>query len=326
MKQHKNTTDIRNVAELKKMVIANAIASGNTFAFHNLFSAVREFSGGKDENEITLPLLDRVRYLIPQGETLESPKFRAALELVEKHDLKGDMIPAVFLEETAKEAVARGNFAYAEDAYRLLGAKKEMVALYAQTGEHLLRESKAKEGALSFFVAASLEQPIGPHFQYLGPELHSKCLTEPQKCVTNLPLEELVDTGIRFLLQNDALAERLLAAVRPEQRKRILATLAVCRDLDLSESIANLRAATAELSKIVDGKPDEYSSIGPTLLGRPTGTNESWQYLKEFCLEHPVGSLGVCLKRVRDKIVLIPVIRDGKSLLDLLLPPEFLAT
>lgn len=325
MKSKKINADIRDVAELKRLVIANAIVTGNTFAFHDLFSAIKEFSEGTDSSAVTEALWDHLRYLFPQGEAAESPKFRAAMELVEKHDLKEDTIPAVLLEETAKEAVAGGKFAYAEEAYRLLGIKKEMVALYAQSGEQWLREGKPRNGALSFFVAASIEQPIGPHFQYLGPELHSKCLAESTKCVTALPVEEIVDAGIRFLLQNDGLAERLLATVHPEQKKYVLATLAVCTDADLPELVKNLRGAVADFSKIVDGKPDDYASIGPALLGRPTGSNESWQYLKEFCTEHPLGSLCVCLKRVRDKIVLIPVVRDGTPLIDLLLPSEFLA-
>ncbi len=325
MKRDKITSaDIRNVAELKRLVIANAVATGNTFAFHDLFSRLKEFADTDDETGVGPTLLEHLAYLLPHAEMAESPRFRAAMELVESRELKGDAVPAALLEEAAKEAVARGKFSYAEDAYRLLGIKKEMVALYAQAGEQFVRDDKPERAATAFFVAASIDQPIGPHYQYLGPELHSQCPSEPEKCLTALSPELLVEAGINFLLPNDALAQRLIAAARPEQRRRVLGALAVCRDMNLPELVSNLRAAAAALSNIENGKPDDYSPIGPMLLGRETGANEPWQFLREFCFEHPVGSLCVCMRTVRNTLVLVPVVRDGKPLIDLLLPPELL--
>lgn len=326
MRDKKTTlsADIKNVADFKKRVVAHAIATGNSFAFHELFSRIREVPDITDESRVGPALLDHLEYLLPADDMAESPGFRSAMELVEKHGLQDNVLPAAILEETAKEAVARGRFAYAEEAYKLLGIKKEMVALYAQAGEQLLREDRAKHAAMSFFVAASLDQPIGPHYQYLGPELHSKCLAEPEKCLTALPIDLLIDAAIRFLFPGEALADRLMGSVKPEQKGRVLATLAVCRDLDLPTLVEGLRDAVAALSKIGNGQPDDYSPIGPMLLGRTTGTDEAWQYLREFCFEHPLGSLCVCVKMIRRTPVLVPVIRDGRSLIDLLLPPEFL--
>ena len=186
-------------------------------------------------------------------------------------------------------------------------------------------------GSLGASIAAfrsstqrSIDQPIGPHFQYLGPELHSECPAKPELCVTGLSVEELVDTGIGFLLANETLAQKITAAARPEQKRHVLASLAVCRDMDFPELVANLREAGGDLSEIDDGKPDDYSSVGPTLLGRTTGTGDAWQYFREFCFEHPLGSLCACLKIIRYTPVLVPAVRDGKPLIDLLLPPEFL--
>jgi hypothetical protein len=317
--------DIRTVAELKKLVAANAVATGNSFAFHDLFSRLHEFPEIGDDSGVDHALLDRVAHLLPRAEAAESDGFRAALKLVEKHQLKNDSVPAALLEQTAKEALERGKFAYAEDAYKLLGIKKEMVALYAQTGEQLLRDNKPAQAAIAFFVAASIEQPIGPHFQYLGPELHSGCMAEPQRCVTRLSVQELVDVGIDFLLANETLAQKITTQAIPEQKRHVLASLAVCRDMNLAECVSNLRAAVAALPETDSGKADVYSSVGPTLLGRTTGTGEAWQYFREFCFEHPMGSLCVCLKMVRNARVLVPAVRDGKPLIDLLLPPEFLS-
>jgi len=324
MKTSKPTDSIqvRDTAELKKLVIANAIATGNTFAFHHLFSCLKEFGG--DTSDVSANILSRLNYLLPNEEMMDSPKFRTAMELVEKYELQDDTIPAILLEATAKEAVTCGKFAYAEDAYKLLGIKKEIVALYAQTGEQLLRENKPKHAAMAFFTAASIEQPIGPHYQYLALQLHSRCTAEPHKCVTMLPLDALIETGIRFLLGNDALAQKLNGLAAPAQKQQVLATLALCRDFDLNESVRNLRATVAALAKIEDGKPDDYLPLGLILLGRETGAGESWQYLKEFCFEHPIGALCVCMRAMRDRLVLIPAIRDGKSLIEALLPPEFL--
>jgi len=316
--------EAQNVAELKKLVAANAVATGNTFAFHDLFSRLKEFPDIGDDSSVDSTMLNRLSHLLPGEEAAGSDGFRAALELVEKHQVTADAVPAALLEETAKTALVRGKFAYAEDAYKLLGIKKEMVALYAQTGEQLLRDDKPKQAAISFLVAACIEQPIGPHFQYLGPELHSKCLAEPKQCVTGLPIDELVDAGIEFLLGNETLAQRLAASAQPEQKRHVLATLAVCRDMDFPELVSGLRQAVAALSDIDNGKPDDYSAIGPTLLGRTTGTGDAWQYLREFCFEHPLGSLCVCHRIIRNTPVLVAAVRDGKPLIDLLLPPEFL--
>ena len=317
---------IRNVAELRKLVAANAIATGNTFAFHNLFLRLREFPDTGDDSEISSAMLDRLSHFLPREETTGSDGFRAAMELVEKHQIKSNTVPAALLEETAKEALERGKFAYAEDAYKLLGIKKEIVALYAQTGEQFLREDNPRHASLSFFVAASIDQPVGPHFQYLGPELHARCMAEPERCVTEFSILEVVETGIGFLLANEALEQKIAAQAQPEQKRLILAGLAACRDTDLSELVGNLRAAVATLSEIDAGDPAAYSSIGPTLLGRTTGTGEPWQYLREFCFEHPLGSICVCLKSIRNTPVFVPAIRDGKPLIDSLLPPEYLKT
>jgi hypothetical protein len=246
------------------------------------------------------------------------------MELVEQHGLKDDVTPAALLEETAKEAIARGKFAYAEDAYKLLGIKKEMVALYAQTGEQFLRENKLKHAGVSFFVAASLDQPIGPHFQYLGPQFHQGCWREPHKCITNLPLDALVDAGIEYLLGSQTLADRLTTAAQHDQKPHILGALAGLRDTNLKKLMDNFKATVAEFSKIENGKPDDYSPIGPLLLGRPTGAEGAWHYLKELCFEHPVAALGVCVRVVRDTLVLVPASRNGKPLLQELIPAEFL--
>ena len=246
------------------------------------------------------------------------------MELVEQHEFEENFIPATIFEETAKRAIALGNFAYAEDAYRLLGIKKEMVALYAQSGERLMREDKPKHAATAFYVAASLEQPLGPHYQYLGPQLHEGCLYEPDKCVTALPDDALVSIGIRFLLPNEPLADRLMDSVREDQKKEVLATLAVIRDIDFPGLTKNLREAVDAVSGIEDGKPDDYSPVGSALLGRTCGADKWWQYLREFSFEHPLGALCVCVKLVKTAPVLVPVVRDGKSIVESLLPPEYL--
>ncbi|GAB4334781.1 MAG: hypothetical protein Kow0099_07020 [Candidatus Abyssubacteria bacterium] len=314
---------ISNVGELKRLIAANAIATGNTFAFHDVFAKAKEFSEGTDSSPVTQTLLSRLQYLLPDRDAMDSPGFRTAMELVERHGLSEDVVPAALLEETAKEAISRGKFAYAEDAYKLLGVKKEMVALYAQTGEQFLRENKPVHAAMSFFVAASIDQPIGPHYQYLGTELHALCRLEPQKCITNLPVDALVDAGIEYLLGNEPLADRLTGAAQPDQKKHILGALAVLRDTDLKKLVENLRAAAAEISKIQNGKPDDYSPIAPILLGRPTGSQDAWQYMKELCFEHPVAALCVCVRSVRDTLVLVPALRAGTPLIEEFIPAEF---
>jgi hypothetical protein len=316
-------TDIQDVAGLKKQVIAHAIATGNTFAFHDLFAQIKEF-GDAEGGGLTRALLDKLAYLLPTEEIVDSPEYAAAMELVEQHEFEENFIPAAIIEATAKRAVIRGNFAYAEDAYRLLGIKKEIVALYAQSGERLLREDKPRHAATAFHVAASLEQPRGPHYQYLGSQLHEACLNVPEKCVTMLEDDALVGAGIRFLLSNEVLADRLAEAVREEQKKEVLATLAVISDLDFSGLLKNLREAVDAASGLEDGKPDDYSPIAQALLGRTCETGEWWQYLREFSFEHPLGALCVCVKLVKRTPVLVPAIRDGKSIIESLLPPRYL--
>ncbi len=322
-KKIQQTFGVSNVGELKRLIVANAVATGNSFAFHDLFSQLKEFADTDNESAVTPAVLNRLAYLLPTRDTTESPKFRRATEIVGEYSLNDDVVPATLLEETAKEAVSRGKFAYAEDAYRLLGIKKEIVALYAQTGEQLLRDDKPKQGAVAFLVAASLDQPLGPHYQDLGPELHSACQREPDKCVTALPIDSLMDEAIKFLISNDDLAQRLLSTAKAAHKPHIIETLAAARDTNLHEFMENLRKGAVELSKIGDGQPDDYSPIGPALLGRIAPTGQAWEYLKELSFEHPIAALCVCLKLIRQTPVLVPVLRDGKPLLELLLPAEF---
>jgi hypothetical protein len=318
--------DIQSLDELKKCVMVSAVATGNTFALHDLFACIREFSDVSKGTGLTPELIEKLAYLLPDDEMADSPGYRAAIEIVENHKLEDNFVSATILEETAKRAVVLGKFTYAEDAYKLLGIKKEMVALFSQAGEQLLREGKPRHAATAFHVAASIEQPIEPYFQYLGSKLHADCLHEPKKCVTALPDDLLVDAGIRFLLANEPLADRLVESAQPEQKKEILATLAVSKDLYFPALVKNLREAADTFSSIDDGKPEDYAQIGSVLLGRTTATGEAWQYLKEFCFEHPLGALCVCLKPVRRTSVMVPVIRDGRSLIEFLLPPEYLET
>jgi hypothetical protein len=327
MESHRiiDTSDIRTVRELKKVIIAHALVSGNTIAFHELIANVKEFAKGGDDAEVNETLLDHLRHLLPDSETADSAEFKSALEIVEQLDIKGDFIPAVLLEITAREATVREKFAYAEDAYRLLGIKKEIMALYAQRGEQFLREGKPSHAALSFLVAASIDQPIGPNFQYLGPKLHEQCLRQPKTCVTNSSVEELINTGIQFLLSHNTFAERLIAAAPADQKRSVLGTLAKYRDENINELIANLRKAVETYSAIRNGKPDDYSAVSSLLLGRATATGQAWQYLREFSYEHPIAALCVCIRPIGDKQVLVPVTREGKSLLEFLLPPEMLS-
>jgi hypothetical protein len=318
----KISADINDMADLKTQVMANAVATGNMFAFHDLFAKIREFAG---DGAVTPALLDKIAYLLPTEETTGSAEYDAAKELVARHDGGGESVHAAVLEETARRAVLLKKFAYAEDAYRLLGIKKEIVALYAQAGEHFLHEGKPKHAAMAFYVAAELDRPAGPHFHYLGPQLHENCMHEPEKCVTTYSEEELIDIGIRFLISNESLAERLLAAAEPEARREILAVLAFARDMDFDELVKNLREAVEVVSGIDDGRPDDYSPVGVTLLGRTCGADQWWQYLREFAFEHPFGALCVCVRFVRQTPVLVPIIRDGKSIIEFLLPPEYLS-
>lgn len=317
---------IGTIGELKKSVLAGAIAAGNSFAFHDLFAWLDEFPDLDDNSAVDTKVLDHLRYLLPNEGVTESADYRDALRLVETSDIAGGTIPAAVLEQTAKTALLSGKFAFAEDAYRLLGIKKEIVALYVQAGEHLLREDKPKQAAIAFFTAASLDDPIGPHYQNLGLELHSDCLSEPEKCVTALSPELLMDTALRFLLPNEPMAERLLEAAKPEQKKQIFATLAVCRDLDFAGLVNNLRTAVEAFCKIDDGMPDDYAPIASMLLGRELPSSRLRQQIGEFCFEHPIGALCICVRLVRHKPVLVPVLRDGKSVIESLLPPELLRT
>lgn len=317
-------TDIGDVDELKKRILANAVATGNTYAYHDLFSRLKEFLPAAGRGGVLDVLLKHLAYLLPDDEMMGSPEYRAAADLVAGYRLEDDLIPAPMLEETAKRAVALGKFSYAEDAYKLLGIKREIVGLYAQTGEKLLREGKARHAAVAFDVAAGIDQPAGPDYQYLGPRLHANCFDEPEKCVTALPDDSTVDAAIRFLIANEALADRLLNAVAPEQKKDVLAALAVIRDTDFPSLVKCLADAVDAVSGIENGRPDDYSPVGPALLGRTCGADQWWQYLREFSFEHPLGALCVCVKIVRGTPVLVPVIRDGKSIIEALVPPEYL--
>jgi hypothetical protein len=317
-------TEHITIAELKRRIIANAIAAGNTFALRDLFARLGEMPDLADDAAAPPELLDHLRYLLPADESPDTPELREALEFIGENDFADNAIPAAMLEETAKRAVKLGKFAFAEDAYKLLGIKKEIVALYAQAGEQFLRDGKATRGAMAFFAAASIDQPVGPHFQYIGPQLHAKCLAQPDNCVTTLPIEEIIDKALHVLVAGESLSERLLASARPDDKKEILAALAMCRDMDLPGLVKNLQAAASELSGVDNGQPDDYAAVGKTLLGRETGSGEAWQYLRELCYEHPIASVCVCLQMVKDTPVIVPVIRDGKPLIELLLPQKYL--
>jgi hypothetical protein len=321
-----NKAGLGTISDLKKDIIANAVATGNSFAFRDLFSCLGEFSDTSDSgDDVAVPpeVSDRLDYLLPGEEASESPELKSAREFVGRHEPAQDSIPAAILEETGGRAVRLGKFTYAEDAYRQLGIKKEIVALYAQAGEQFMRDGEAKKAAMSFFIAASIKEPRGPQFQQTGPQLHERCLIEPAKCVTALPTEQIIDAGIHLLLSDESLAGKLISSAGPEQKAEALAILATCNDTELSGFIENLRGVVSEFSGIDSDKPADYAFIGPALLGRETATKDAWQYMRELCFEHPLAALCLCTKPVHDTPILVPVIRDGKPLIDHLLPPGF---
>jgi hypothetical protein len=104
----KISADINDMADLKTQVMANAVATGNMFAFHDLFAKIREFAG---DGAVTPALLDKIAYLLPTEETTGSAEYDAAKELVARHDGGGESVHAAVLEETARRAVLLKKFA-----------------------------------------------------------------------------------------------------------------------------------------------------------------------------------------------------------------------
>lgn len=175
------------------------------------------------------------------------------------------------------------------------------------------------------YVAIRLKNPFGNQFQKLGPELHYEDADAARKYAKYVELtlvKELLEFGIQFLIDDKHITEKVINALSTSKLRRLFLKYLAARfsgGLErYAQFIENYRQAIDRLNR---AKTDiDFMAIQKTLLGRGTGDNRYFQFLRELALEHPVSALLVSTQTTpTGEFFISPImLKSGSSLLDFL--------
>ncbi|MCX8064735.1 MAG: hypothetical protein N3G21_06130 [Candidatus Hydrogenedentes bacterium] len=220
--------------ETKKLVpqetidiaIAKAVADGDIVNFRFLFlpySPLREDST-EDINTI------KYSYLLPSEEEENSPKFKSALELVKRPDIREHInrqlhkkgppqLPSELILMLADNAVSQGKYTSASQAYELLRIRIKIQELFFQQGDEELAKGNISNAVRAYRIASELEYDYGafpeplpavPKYQEHALILHGEYKEKWEECIGYLPIQKFLTESFNYLF------------LRPEHANRIL--------------------------------------------------------------------------------------------------------
>ncbi len=251
----------------KKEMLAWAIAHGD------LFCAKTALSLPKDEL-LDGDVLSRFSYLIPgdsaqsgtllgtdtgkneellQRKQIVDEMFSESLAFLTDEMLDAESLSDQILANIAQNALRLKKFSFASKAYDELDEKEQVISNYMKEGGSLLEGDKIQQAAESYLIAAKLaydyKQRFGPDFQQRGLQLHADCMNQPEKCITaSTDIQNIIDEGIKYLLDNQAIAEKLLQQPQPA-KKSLLKALAQLQDSNYHAFAENYKAAVQKLKE-----------------------------------------------------------------------------
>ncbi len=247
-------------------------------------------------------------------------------------------LPSELLIELGERALTFGHY---RDAHSFFKAVKELDKKVNELLERALQilrskevsagendrvmEERVHEAVEIIYPAVKLKNPLGQQFQILGPHLHFEDVETARKYAKYVELtlvKELLEFGIHFLIDDRAIADKIINALPSSKLKRLL----------LKELAIRLSGGQERYKEFVDhyhqaierhkeAKTErDFIEVQKILLGRGTGDNRYVQFLRELCVEHPISALLVTAHPTpKGELYICPImLKSGESLLDFL--------
>lgn len=247
-------------------------------------------------------------------------------------------LPTQFLIELGERAIQFGHFRDAHSAFKAIkGLDKKVNELIGDAIQALkskevndpdndqVLERKLDLAIANIYQAIRLKNPFGNQFQKLGPQLHYEdidSLRKYAKYVELTLLKEILEFGIQFLIDDRSISEKVLNALSSSKlRRSFLKKLAIQFSGGTErylKFVDNYHQATDEINRAKTEK--DFIDAQKTLLGRGTGDNKHFQFLRELALEHPISALLVTIQTTPEGETYIKpiILKSGVSLLDFL--------
>lgn len=278
-----------------------------------------------------------------------STEKRAELEkiyqmIVEKYaaQVKTELspLPAAYLTELGERAIQLGHYRDAHSAFKTIKGLDRKVNELISEAIQILRSrdvtasekedaelvtDKVQQAVDLLYIAIRVKNPFGNQFQKLGPELHYEDLETFKKYlkyVEQTLLKEILEFGIQYLIDDHGVSEKVIAALATSRVRRLVLKHLAIRfsggDARYKQFVANYRQATEQLRKSRTEK--DFLEVQRILLGRGTGDNRYFQFLRELSLEHPISALLVITLRTPEGEPYISplVLKSENSLLEFL--------
>lgn len=249
-------------------------------------------------------------------------------------------LPNQLLLELGERALQLGHFRDAHSAFEAIKMLDKKVNEFVSEAIQILKsrdvanpetdddekvKAKINEAVSNVYEAIRLKNPFGNQFQKLGYRLHYEDPDAGRKYSKYVELtlvKELLEFGIHYLIDDRSIGEKVISAMSSSKVKRMfLKFLAIRfsgREEYYAKFIDNYRRAVEKLKNSENEK--DFLEVQKLLLGRGTGDNKYFQYLRELSLEHPVSALLVSTQTTpAGEYYIAPVIlKTGNSLLDFL--------
>jgi len=328
--------------ELAALALAKAVYDGDIVNFRLLFtpfSPIRVDSSERLEDE-------KYAYLLPDEETEASREFRDVVAMVRRdatwshiqQELGANRparLPWELVLELGDNAVLRGKYTSASQAYELLRIRRRMQDEFFDQADKAFDGGNLKRAVHGYIVATGLDYdyaafpeplPLVPDFQRRALMLHGVYPERVEDCVPLQERETFLRTGLTYLLLDAGAAARLES--RPfEQRLAFLAELVRQRDpnwrdfahryreacgmmrdfekrIERAKEESGARNSLAE--QIEEALGDDPRAVPACLLGRAIENGEWWQYLKELAYIHPASILFVSRQLVGETEIIVP--------------------
>ncbi len=249
-------------------------------------------------------------------------------------------LPEKYLEELGERALEIGNYSTAHSAFAVNNKMEKRVNEFIVRGVELLQskdvrssssdddksggtiQEKVGQSVTSFYQAIKLKNPLGNQFQYLSAQLHAESIRKYFKFVELGLLKEIIEFDIEYLVDDKAIANRIVenldnAKVRKLFLKNLSQNFSMGSD-NFRNFVDRYQAAVTLLKEAQND--EDLSKLQKVLLGRRTGDNQYYQYLKELAIEHPISSLLTAISTNSEGTpYLAPIVmKSGESLLKFL--------
>ncbi|MBD3287197.1 hypothetical protein GF337_00195 [candidate division KSB1 bacterium] len=298
--------------------------------------ALRRFASRNDIDESQLKEEGQAKY----NEIYQSIRDKYVQQLI----AKPVPIPESYLQEHAERALAMGHFADAHSALDVAGNLDKKVNEFIVKGTEIMQskavreessggaendpsflKKKIQEAVEHYYSAIRIKNPLGNQYQYLAEQLHLKdhdAMRKYSKYVETNLLKEIIEFSIGYLADDKSISDKIVNNLKSGKVRKLFLRYFASRfsrgEVEFNHFIENYKQA-AELRKNAEDEKD-YIDIQKKLLGRTTGDNEYFQFLRELAVDHPVSPLLVTIETSpNDTPYITPVIlKSGITLMEFL--------